>query len=496
MQDRSGQIIGNYQLVSLLGRGGMGEVWLAQHVLLAEHRAAIKLLHQSLTEPQIERFYQEAEIISRLKHPHIIPIYDFGVDEDGCPYLVMAYAPGGTLRERHPDGTRLSLGQTLDYAQQISQALTYAHAHQIIHRDVKLENILIGAQGELLLSDFSVSVPAHSTQSMVLQEIIGTVAYAAPELFDGEPYPASDQYALGILIYELLSGAPPFDGTPQQIAQQHLTKPPLSLLQQGVPLPSHADAVILRALAKDRHQRFESVQAFVEALDRANQRTTPLTPLPGLQRRPLPRQQALRWRWPIAIAALLVALLLLFGVIFVAGIGISPPVSIPTSHAQQAGNTATTLPTTLLPTAQGSGGQTPSPGTQKTADAQTPTTPSSSPSPMLPPDTSPSATPLSPVLSVTPAQLTYTLQLVSCLLSNPSQTLTIHNNGQSVLNWSASVDQPSLVTLQYTSGTVQPGESEPISVWATCSVRVQASATISISSNGGSQNIPVTITVS
>jgi serine/threonine protein kinase len=491
MQDRSGSIIGNYQLISPIGRGGMGDVWLAQHVLLAEHRAAIKLLRHPLNESQVQRFFQEAEVISRLKHPHIIPVYDFGIDEDGYPYLVMAYAPGGTLRDRHPHGTRLSLGQTLVYAQQIGQALAYAHAQQIVHRDVKPENILIGAQGELLLSDFSISVPAHSTQSIILQEIVGTVAYAAPEVFDGEPYPASDQYALGILIYELLNGVPPFDGTPQQIAQQQLTKPPSSLRQQGVPLPSQADAVILRALAKDRHQRFENVQAFVEALDQANQRTTPITPLPSPQRQRLSRRQAPRWRWPIAIAALLVALLLLFGVIFVAGIGNTPLASSSTNHAQQPGNTAT-----MLPTAQGSGKQTPSPGTQKTPDAQTTTTPPSSPSPTLPPGASPTATPLSPVLSVTPAQLTYTLQLLSCLSNNPPQMLTIRNNGQSALNWSASVDQPSLVTLSQNSGTVQPGGSEQVSVWATCSVRIQASATISISSNGGMQNIPVTITIS
>ncbi len=468
----------------------MGEVWLAQHILLSEHRAAIKLLRHPLNESQVQRFFQEAEIISKLKHPHIIPLYDFGIDDDGYPYLVMAYAPGGTLRDRHPEGTRLSLEQALVYAQQIGQALAYAHAQQVVHRDVKPENILIGAQGELLLSDFSISVPAHSTQSIIVQEIIGTVAYAAPEVFDGEPYPASDQYALGILIYELLSGAPPFDGTPQQIAQQQLTKPPPSLRQQGVPLPHQADAVVLRALAKDRHQRFESVQAFVEALDQANQRTTPITPLPSLQRQRLPRRQAPRWRWPIAIAALLVALLLLFGVIFIGGIT-SPPASSSTSHIQQTGNTAT-----MLPTAQGTGGQTPSPGTQKTPATQTTTTPSSSPSPTLPPEASPSATPLAPVLSVTPAQLTYTLQLVSCLLNNPPKMLTIRNNGQSVLNWSASVDQPSLVTLSQNSGTVQPGGSELISVWATCSARIQASAAISISSNGGAQNIPVTITIS
>jgi serine/threonine protein kinase len=469
----------------------MGEVWLAQHILLSEHRAAIKLLRQPLNELQVQRFFQEAEIISKLKHPHIIPLYDFGIDDDGYPYLVMAYAPGGTLRDRHPEGTRLSPGQALDYAQQIGQALAYAHTQQVVHRDVKPENILIGAQGELLLSDFSISVPAHSTQSIILQEIVGTVAYAAPEVFDGEPYPASDQYALGILIYELLSGAPPFDGTPQQIAQQHLTKPPLSLLRQGVPLPSQADAVILRALAKDRHQRFESVQAFVEALDQTNQRTTPLTPLPSPQRQRLPRRRPPRWRWPVAIVALLVALLLLFGVIFVAGIGNPPLANSPTSHAQQAENTAT-----MPPTAQGSGRPTSSPGTQKTAATQTTTTPLSSPSPTLPAGASPSATPLAPVLSVTPAQLTYTLQLVSCLLNNPPQMLTIRNNGQSALNWSASVDQPSLVTLSQNSGTVQPGGSEPISVWATCSVRIQASATISVSSNGGAQNIPVTITIS
>ncbi len=200
MTDRVGQQFGNYRLVALLGQGGYAEVYLGQHVRL-ELQVAIKVLHTHLTEQEAEHFQQEAQTIAKLTHPAIVRVFDFDVQE-GVPFLVMDYAPNGSLRRRYPKGTVVPLAQIVSHVKQMASALQYAHDHKFIHRDVKPENMLLGRQEEVLLSDFGLAALAHSSGSLSTQEAIGTLVYMAPEQIEGHPRPASDQYALGVVVYE------------------------------------------------------------------------------------------------------------------------------------------------------------------------------------------------------------------------------------------------------------------------------------------------------
>src|SRR6266853_3911648 len=200
MMDYRGQRLGNYHLVSLLGRGGFADVYLGEHIHL-NTQAAVKVLHTQLTSEDVEQFRNEARIVVRLEHPHIVRVLEFGI-ENNIPFLVMKYAPNGTLRHRHPKGTQLTLTTMLSYVKQIAPALQYAHFQKIIHRDVKPENMLLGRRNEILLSDFGIALVAqsshyHSTQS--IQDLAGTIAYMAPEQIQSQAVPASDQYSLAIV---------------------------------------------------------------------------------------------------------------------------------------------------------------------------------------------------------------------------------------------------------------------------------------------------------
>lgn len=192
-----GQTFGNYSLIKLLGVGGFSEVYLGTHVHL-ETQAAVKILRTRLNEDEFERFRQEAQTIIGLGHPHLVRMLDFGI-RDGIPFLVMNYAPNGSLRDLYPAGSRLPLHTVVELVKQIASALQYAHDHQIVHRDIKPDNLLVGENNEVLLSDFGIAVTAHNTYSMKTQEAIGTVAYMAPEQLRRKARPASDQYALGII---------------------------------------------------------------------------------------------------------------------------------------------------------------------------------------------------------------------------------------------------------------------------------------------------------
>jgi serine/threonine protein kinase len=268
--DLVGQQLGNYRVIKLLGRGGYAEVYLGEHIYL-ETQSAIKVLHARLGDAEeAERFRYEARTIARLVHPHIVRVFDFDIQDD-VPFLVMDYAPNGSLRKRHPKGARLPLEMVLSYVQQIASALQYAHDQRLVHRDVKPENMLLGRNDEILLSDFGTALVVQTTgyQSTQQDDVIGTVAYMAPELFQGKAWPASDQYALGIVIYEWLCGETPFHGTATEIAMQHAIAPVPSLREKAPSLPPMVEEVIVQALAKDVHQRFPSVRAFADALEAA-----------------------------------------------------------------------------------------------------------------------------------------------------------------------------------------------------------------------------------
>src|SRR6266571_3521621 len=190
MADRVGQQLGNYRLTRLLGQGGFAEVYLGEHIYL-KSRAALKVLHTQLSEQDEASFVQEAQTLACLSHPHIVRVLDFAV-QDGTPFLVLEYAPHGTLRHRHAQGTRLPLETIVHYVQQVAAALQYAHDQRLIHRDIKPENLLLGERFDLLLSDFGLGLFSRHTLSQSIQPAAGTAFYMAPEQIKGKPRPASD----------------------------------------------------------------------------------------------------------------------------------------------------------------------------------------------------------------------------------------------------------------------------------------------------------------
>lgn len=273
MTDPMVEQIGNYRIIRLVDRGGFAHVYLGEHIYLGT-QVAIKILNTTLTVDDKNSFLIEARTIAHLVHSHIIRVLDFGIHND-VPFLVMDYAPNGSLRQQYPKGTRLPLHTTVSYVKQIASALQYAHNHKLIYRDIKPENILLGRDNQLLLSDFGIAVVARSSLSQSTQEVVGTVAYMAPEQVEGKPRPASDQYALAILVYELLCGERPFHGSLTEIAtQQILTNPP-SLRERVSDIPPTVEQVILRALAKDPKQRYSTIGGFAQALELASQSIRP-----------------------------------------------------------------------------------------------------------------------------------------------------------------------------------------------------------------------------
>jgi serine/threonine protein kinase len=270
--EREGQHIGDYHLLRGLGKGGFGDVYLGEHI--PDHtQAAVKILRTQLTHSgELKEFINEARTF-RLKHPHIVSLLDFGIADDDAPFLVMDYAPYGSLRDRHPKGSQLPLSTIVPYVTAIASALQYAHNHHLIHRDVKPENMLIGPHQEILLSDFGIAAVAQSTRALVTDKGIGgTLPYMAPEQILGKPRPASDQYALGIIVYEWLCGSRPFNGTLPELIVMHQNAPPPSLSEQVPTLPIEVEQVVLKALAKDPKQRFAHVQEFAIALEEASKK--------------------------------------------------------------------------------------------------------------------------------------------------------------------------------------------------------------------------------
>ena len=267
----AGQQLGQYRLTRLLGRGGFADVYLGEQIYLGS-QAAIKVLSAPLAPEARSGFLDEARTLVWLAHPHIIRLLDYGVQEQ-TPFLVMEFAPGGTLRQLHPKGERLPLSIVVAYLQQVAEALQYAHHERLIHRDVKPDNLLLGRHGEILLSDFGIALLAHSSRSQRTEQIVGTVSYMAPEQIQGHPCQASDQYALGVIAYEWLSGTRPFSGSFVEVAAKHCLAQPPPLQAARLGIPAAVEAVVLRALAKRPERRFASVQAFAATLREAATQT-------------------------------------------------------------------------------------------------------------------------------------------------------------------------------------------------------------------------------
>jgi serine/threonine protein kinase/outer membrane protein assembly factor BamB len=262
--------LGSYRLIRLLGEGGFAHVYLGQHLYLKNY-AAVKVLHAPLGATHVQSFLAEAQTLAHLMHPHIVRIFDFAVEGD-TPYLVMEYHPNGTLRQWHPKGTRVQLAKVISYVNQIAAGLQYAHDQRVVHRDIKSENMLLGSHNEIILTDFGLATIVHTTVSRSPQIEAGTLLYMAPDQIRGMARPASDQYSLGILVYEWLCGSPPFSGNSLfELYHQHLSVLPTPLCQKDPSIPGAVEAVLMRALEKDWQRRFSSIQEFAAAFEQAAQ---------------------------------------------------------------------------------------------------------------------------------------------------------------------------------------------------------------------------------
>ena len=264
-----GKQIGNYRIIEEIAAGSFGRVYKGVHIYLTKRIVAIKLLHRAYLGSQKERenFLQEAQLLEMLKHPNILPILDVGV-EDGIPYFVVEYAPNGSLRDHlraaHPHPLQVDVA--LNILTQIGQALFYAHQQNIIHRDLKPENILFNTRGDALLDDFGIAV-ILSTPRTTPVDVIGSPLYMAPEQFDGMISKRSDQYALAVIAYEMLTGRNPFVGLNAAVmAFKHQTEEPVAPTQFNPYLPVPIERAILKSLSKDRAGRYPDVQAFVTAI--------------------------------------------------------------------------------------------------------------------------------------------------------------------------------------------------------------------------------------
>ncbi|MDQ3895157.1 MAG: serine/threonine protein kinase, partial [Actinomycetota bacterium] len=270
---RIGTVVAGYRVESLLGRGGMSVVYLAEHIRLGR-KVALKVLAPALAQDASfrERFIQESQRAAELDHPNVIPIYDAGEVEQGegqgLLYIAMRYVRGADLKSMIAREGPLSVGRTLFILEQAASALDAAHDRDLIHRDVKPANILVAEPSDhVYLTDFGVAKHTASRGMTATGIFVGTVDYSAPEQIEGLPLDRrTDVYALGCLLFECLAARPPFDRDSELAAMHaHLTEPPPRLTDARPDLPKGLDRVIATALAKTRDDRFPTCPDVIEA---------------------------------------------------------------------------------------------------------------------------------------------------------------------------------------------------------------------------------------
>jgi ligand-binding sensor domain-containing protein len=362
MADLIDQKLGQYQIIEQIGMGGMATVYKAYQASMDRY-VAIKVLPRQLAEDPtfIGRFEQEARTIARLEHKHILPVYDFGT-QDGYTYLVMRYVGTGTLKDLTAQGP-LSLLDTVEFFSQLADALQYAHDHGVVHRDVKTSNVLTGEGRQCYLTDFGIAKLAEGSSHFTGSgTIVGTPAYMSPEQCSGLPVDArSDLYSLGIVLYEMLTGALPFAAeTPIAVVLKQVQEPLPSPRNLNPAIPEAVEKVVFRALAKEPEHRYQSAQAFADALHEAvevfGQGQTASLPAPVEQFVPLPPTQPAAPTTPVTVrhkrtwlpwagaAAVAVLVAVIAGLVLLTG-GNEQPEGAATSSAVPA--TSPTAPTSV-----------------------------------------------------------------------------------------------------------------------------------------------------
>ncbi len=262
------EIIGRYEIRSEIGQGGMAAVYLAYDPNFRRN-VAIKLVSVNLQENLTfrERFQREAQLIAKIEHPAIVPVYDFG-EQDHQPYLVMRYMPGGSLANKIKEGA-LTLAYASQIISQIAPALDAVHSQGIVHRDLKPANILFDGFGNPAISDFGIAHFTLATTDLTDSAIIGTPSYMSPEQVRGDRDldGRSDLYALGVILFEMLTGGGPFRApTPLSLAMKHLSEPIPSVRPVRPDLPREVDLILNKAMAKDREKRYASAAELALAL--------------------------------------------------------------------------------------------------------------------------------------------------------------------------------------------------------------------------------------
>lgn len=268
MTFQEGEVVGPYRVMHKLGHGGMATVFKAYHAALDRY-VALKILHTAFLEDPnfLGRFEREAKVVAKLDHPNIIPIYDYS-DHNGSPYFVMKYIEGETLKARLIAGS-LPQEEGMRIIETVGAALTYAHKHGILHRDMKPSNVLIAHDGHIYLTDFGLARIASAGESTLSSDMmLGTPQYISPEQAMGKRDldEGTDIYSFGVLVYELVVGQVPFTAdTPYSIVHDHIYSPLPMPRAVNPNVPEKIERVLLKALAKERSDRFASVEDFVKA---------------------------------------------------------------------------------------------------------------------------------------------------------------------------------------------------------------------------------------
>src|SRR5919106_4654405 len=265
------QLNGRYRLEAQIGAGGMSTVYLALDQTL-ERRVAIKLMHREIASDsdQLERFRREARAVAQLSHPHIVGVIDAGEDE-GRPYIVFEYVEGETLKERIRRMGRLPMDEAIAYAIEIARALGSAHSRQIVHRDVKPQNVLIDAEGSAKVTDFGIARTLDQAGLTADGRVLGTTDYVSPEQALGHDVNGqSDIYSLGVVLYEMLTGDVPFHGENQvSVAMKHVREDMPDLQVRRPEASATLASVLDRMTDKDLRRRYPDIDTLVADLEEA-----------------------------------------------------------------------------------------------------------------------------------------------------------------------------------------------------------------------------------